>query len=56
MYTGHTVSCHKHKTKINLLRFWIRIHQYTAIDFQGWSKITLKIKTANFSIFRSGFR
>ena len=37
----------------------MRIQQYTAADFegfQGWSKMILKIKTAYFSIFRSGFR
>ena len=43
------------KTK-NLLKLWIRIQQYTATDFQGWSKMTLKIKTAYFSTFRSGIR
>ena len=35
---------------------WIRIQQYTATDFQGWLKMTVKIKPAYFSIFRSGFR
>ena len=39
-----------------VLKLWIRIHQYTAIDFQGGLKMTLKIKTAYFFIFRVGFR
>ena len=43
------------KQNINLLKFWIRIQQYTAIDFQGWSRVTLKIKTAYFSILEVGF-
>ena len=34
----------------------VPIQRYTATEFQGWSKMTLKIKTAYFSIFRSGFR
>ena len=38
-----------------VLKLWIRIHQYTAIDFQGGLKMTLKIKTAYF-IFGVGFR
>ena len=53
MNTGHVLAV---KTKINPLKLWMRIRQYTATDFQGWSKMTLKIKTAYFSIFRSGFR
>ena len=43
------------KTKINLLKLWILIQQYTATDFQGWSEMTLKIKSAYFCIFRNGF-
>ena len=37
------------------LKLWMRIEQCTATDFQGWPKMTLKIKTVYFSIFRSGF-
>ena len=45
------------KTKIiNLLKLWIPIQQYTATDSQGWSKMTLKTKTAYFSSFGSEFR
>ena len=44
------------KQKINLLKLWIRIQQYTATDFQDWSKVTPKIKAAYFSILRNGFR
>ena len=44
------------ETKINLSKVWMRTQQYTTTDFQGWSKMTLTIKTAYFSIFRSGFR
>ena len=43
------------KQKIIVLRLWVRIQQYTEADFQGWSKMTLKIKMAYISIFRSGF-
>ena len=38
----------------NLLKLWIRIQQDTATDFQGWSKITLKIKMAHFSTLEVG--
>ena len=38
----------------NLLKLWIRIQQYTGTDFQGWSKITLKIKMAHFSTLEVG--
>ena len=41
--------------KINLLKLSIRVQQYNATDFQGWLKMTLKIKMACFFIFRSGF-
>ena len=41
------------KTKINLVKLWIPIQHYTATDFQGWSKMTLNIKTAYFSMFKS---
>ena len=43
------------KTK-NVLELWVPIQWYTASDFQGWSKMLLKIETAYLSIFRSGFR
>ena len=32
------------------------VQQTTATDFQGWSKMTLRIKTAYFSIFIKGFQ
>ena len=38
---------------------WVHVKEktlYTAVDFQGWLKMTLKIKMAYISIFRSGFR
>ena len=38
----------------NLLKLLIRIQQYTATDFQGLSKITLKIKMAHFSTLEVG--
>ena len=44
------------KTKRKCFKDWIQVQQYTATNFQGWSKITLKIKTTYFSIFRSGFQ
>ena len=57
MNTGHTGSCYKQlKQKIIVLKRWVRIQRYTAVDFQGWSKITLKIKMTYISIFRSGFQ
>ena len=34
----------------------VRIQRYTAVDFQGWSKMTLKIKMACISISESGFQ
>ena len=43
------------KQKIIALELCVRIQWYTAVYFQGWSKMTLKIKAAYFSIFRSGF-
>ena len=39
-----------------VLKRWVRIQRYTAVDSQGWSKMTLKIKMAYISIFRSGFQ
>ena len=42
--------------KIIGLKLWLRIQRYAAVDFQGWSKMTVKIKMAYFSIFRSEFR
>ena len=57
MNTGHTLSCYKQlKQKIIILKCWVRIQWYTAVDFQGWSKITLKIKMAYISIFGSRFQ
>ena len=44
------------KQKINELNLWVPIQRYTAADFQGWSKMTVKTKKAYFSIFGSGFR
>ena len=41
---------------ISVLKLWVRIQRYTAVDFQGWSKTTLKIKMAHISIFRSRFQ
>ena len=46
----------KKSQKINLSKLWIRIQQYTASDFEGWFKLTLKMKAAYFSIFRGGFQ
>ena len=57
MNTGHTFSCYNQNlNKKNLLKLWIRIQQYTATDFQGWSGMTLKTRAAYFSIFGDGFR
>ena len=53
MNRGHISAAINTKQKINLQKPWIR---YTATDFQGWSKITLKIKMAYISIFRRGFQ
>ena len=44
------------KTKNNCLKRWVRIQGYTVVDFQGWSKMTLKIKVTYISIFRSEFQ
>ena len=33
----------------------VPIQQYTAVDFQGWLKMTLTVKMAFISIFRRGF-
>ena len=59
MDTEHIFSCYKHsliEQTRNLLKLWIQIQQYmyTATDFQGWSKITLKIKIAHFSTLEVG--
>ena len=36
MNTGHTFSCYKQlKQKIIILKRWVRIQWYTAVDFQG---------------------
>ena len=34
----------------------VRIQRYTAVDFQGLSKMILKINKGHISIFRSEFR
>ena len=34
------------KQKIIVLKRWVRIQRYTAVDFQGLSKMTLKINMA----------
>ena len=44
------------KTKKIVLKHWVKIQQYTAVDFQGWSKMTLKIKMAHISILEMGFK
>ena len=36
-----------------VLKLRVRIQRYIAVDFQGLPKMTLKIKTAHISIFRS---
>ena len=43
------------KQKTIVIKRWVRIQRYTAADSQGWSKMTMKIKMACISIFRSGF-
>ena len=32
------------KQEIMVLKRWVRIQWYTAVDFQGWLRMTLKIK------------
>ena len=44
------------KQKIIVLKLWVQIQWYTAVDFQVWSKMTLKTEMAYISIFRSGFQ
>ena len=44
------------KTKIIVLKSRVRIQWYTAVDFQGWSKMTLKIKMTYISILESEFQ
>ena len=44
------------KQKIIVLKSWVRIQRYTTVDFQGWSKMTLKIIMAYISIFKSEFQ
>ena len=43
MSTGHTFSCYKHNQEMIVLERWVQIQWYTAVDFQGWSKMALKI-------------
>ena len=41
------------KTKnIIVLKIWVRIQRYTVVDFQDWSKITLKINMTHISSFK----
>ena len=56
MNTGYTFINTIETKKIIVIKRWVRIQRYTAVDFQGWSKMTLKIKMAYISIFRSGFQ
>ena len=42
--------------KLIVSKYWVKIQQYTAVDFQGWSKIPLKIKMARISILEMGFK
>ena len=45
MNTGHILGViNMTKTKIIVLKLWVRIQKYTAVDFEGWSKMTLEIK------------
>ena len=53
MNTGHIVT--QLKQKVIVLKLWVRIQRHTAVDFQGWSKMTPKIKMVHISIFRSRF-
>ena len=58
MNTGHILLAVINTIKKNIivLKRWVRIQRHTAVHFQGWSKLTLKIKMAYISIFRSGFQ
>ena len=57
MNTEHTFMLYAQlQQKIIVLKRWVRIQRNTAVDFQSWSKMTLKIKIACISIFESGFR
>ena len=57
MNTGYILAVIKTiKKEINLLKVCMRIQWYTATDFQGSAKMTIKIKTAYFSMFRSVFQ
>ena len=53
MNTGHIIRCYKQK--IIVLKLWVRIQRYTAVDVQGGSKMTQKTKMAYFSILEVGF-
>ena len=44
------------KQKISVLKLWVRIQRYTAVDFQVWSKMIPKIKMVYTSILRSRFQ
>ena len=54
MNTGHIFMCYKHKAKNNCFKALGTSSEVA--DFQGWSKMTLKIKTAHISNFRSRFQ
>ena len=43
------------KQKLFVSKLRVRIQRYTVIDFQGWSKMTPKIKIAHISILEVGF-
>ena len=38
-----------------VLKRWVRIQQYHAVDFHGWLKMTLNIEMAYISILEVGF-
>ena len=41
---------------LKLIKLWVRIQRYTAVDFRGWSKMTPKNKAAHITILRGRFR
>ena len=54
--TGHTFSCYEHIQNKNncftaLAALVMNLEKKCEVDFQGWSKITLKIKMAHISFF-----
>ena len=57
MNAGHTSSCYKHnRNKKIVLKSWVQIQLYTAVDFQGRSKMTLTIKWPISPFLRSEFQ